>query len=214
MSSERQSRQLATPRRCGRCRRGTSLRQQPRRRLADPPSDGAYGAGYLEHLSTSHEIDNPAGGTVSLDEVALSFLRTCGSFCYRVPAPMPLVGGGSWWRWERMPSTLVGSAPTRRNALTAAAATPWIFCAAAAIQGSGRCSARLSGGIARVGSRYRRVVGATVSVDARDQPTRIRRRRSAGLTRRRQSAPAPLIALRERPGQRRWASDCHLGGPF
>jgi hypothetical protein len=94
---------------------------------------------HLEHLSTSHQIDNPAGGTVVLDEVTLSGVPNAtlaaSFYRHRVPGPMWLVGGGLvitlaalafdfWWDPHRTPSATLLTA-------TAAAAV-WIFCTTAA----------------------------------------------------------------------------------
>lgn len=53
---------------------------------------------HLEHLSTSHRIDNPAGGSLRLDEVSLSGVPNAslsGSFYrHRVPSELLLLAGG------------------------------------------------------------------------------------------------------------------------
>ncbi len=94
---------------------------------------------HLEHLSTSHEIDNPAGGTLRLDEVTLSGVPNAtlaaSFYRHRAPAAVWLLAGGIllalgvlafdlWWDPERTPTATLLTA-------TAAGAV-WVFCSTTA----------------------------------------------------------------------------------
>jgi hypothetical protein len=94
---------------------------------------------HLEHLSSSHEIDNPAGGSLRLDDVTLSGVPNAtlsGSFYrHRIPGAAWLLGGGVllglgalafdlWWDPHRTPTTALVTATATGAVL--------IFCSTAA----------------------------------------------------------------------------------
>jgi len=94
---------------------------------------------HLEHLSATHEVDYPAGGTVRLDNVAVSGIpdaSVAASFYpRRVPGLLWLLGGGivlglaalafdSWWDPQRTPTAALLTA-TATGAVV-------VFCSSAA----------------------------------------------------------------------------------
>lgn len=94
---------------------------------------------HLEHLSTSHEIDNPAGGSLRLDDVTLSGVPNAtlsGSFYrHRIPGEAWLLVGGIllglcalafdlWWDPRRTPTAALVTATATGAVL--------VFCSSAA----------------------------------------------------------------------------------
>ncbi|MEO6026141.1 MAG: hypothetical protein ABIR79_04680 [Candidatus Binatia bacterium] len=94
---------------------------------------------HLEHLSATHEVDYPAGGTVRLDDVAVSGIpeaSVAASFYHRrVPGLLWLLGGGIllgiaaltfdlWWDPQRTPTAALLTA-TATGAVV-------VFCSSAA----------------------------------------------------------------------------------